>query len=160
MSTKPKSQLPKPSANHRLLKVFIGKWHAKGTSYADGQKANDPLASAVPWTSDETYEWLPGNFFVLHRWGAMAGERVFKGTEVIGYDMAKRAYFARLFDNAGNHPDYRAEVKGKVWTFSDTVTRATVTVNADGNSMHFNWEWRKVGSKWLPLCDRIANRVK
>jgi hypothetical protein len=44
-TAKPHAQLPRPGAEHRLLNVFIGKWHAKGTSYADGQKANDPLAS-------------------------------------------------------------------------------------------------------------------
>jgi hypothetical protein len=103
---------------------------------------------------------LPGEFFVLHTWDAMAGERVFKGTEVIGYDVDQRAYFTRLFDNAGNHPDYRAEAKGNVWTFSEPASRATVTVDADGDGMLFNWEWRIAGGKWLPLCDRRAIRIK
>jgi Protein of unknown function (DUF1579) len=159
MPTKPKVQLPKPGAEHRLLKVFVGKWHAEGASYADGQQADDPLASAVPWVSDESYEWLPGDFFVLHRWDAMAGARAFKGMEVIGYDTNQGAYFTRLFDNAGNHPEYIGELKGHVWNFSEMLTRATISVSADGNNMHFNWEWRKLGSAWLPLCDRMAVRV-
>jgi hypothetical protein len=54
-------------AAHRRLDVFIGRWHAEGTSYGEGQRADAPRASAVPWTSDESYEWLPGGFFVLHR---------------------------------------------------------------------------------------------
>jgi hypothetical protein len=66
------------------LHAFIGKWYAKGKSYAGGQDKNNPYASAVPWTSDESYEWLPGNFFVLHKWNAKAGEQVFIGTEIIG----------------------------------------------------------------------------
>ena len=84
MTSAPKPQFPEPSAEHRLLQAFIGKWHAGGTSYADGRKAEDPLASGVPWTSEESYEWLPSRFFVLHRWDAMAGERVFKGLEITG----------------------------------------------------------------------------
>lgn len=71
-------QLPKPTENHQQLGAFIGMWHAEGSSYADGQQAADPLASAVPWRSDESYKWLPGGFFVLHRWDAMTGARVFK----------------------------------------------------------------------------------
>ena len=51
-------ELPKPTSSHRQLDAFIGKWHAEGSSYADGQRAADPLASAVPWRSDESYEWL------------------------------------------------------------------------------------------------------
>ena len=75
-----------PTAAHRRLEVFIGDWHAEGTSFGEGQDAADPRASGVPWTSDESYEWLPGNFFVLQRCDAMVGEHEFKGAEIIGYD--------------------------------------------------------------------------
>ncbi len=64
----------------KKLDVFIGKWHAEGKSYADGQQKDNPYASAVPWISDESYEWLPGNFFILHSWNAKLGESVFTGT--------------------------------------------------------------------------------
>ena len=159
MATKSKPQLPEPSAEHRLLEAFIGKWRTEGTSYADGQQAKDPLASGVVWTSEESYEWLPGGFFVLHRWEAMAGEQVFKGAEILGYDKAQGGYFTRFFDNAGNHPEYRVQLKGNAWTFAESTSRATVTVSHDGNSMDFNWEWRNDGSDWLPLCHRIATRI-
>ena len=100
MSDKKEPQIPAPGPAHRRMDVFISKWHAEGKSYADEQRTDDPLASAVPWTSDESYEWLPGGFFILHRWDAMAGMRVFKGVEIIGYDVTEGGYFTRLFDNA------------------------------------------------------------
>ena len=84
---------PKPTAAHKRLEIFIGNWHAEGTSYGDGQDATDPRASSVPWTSDESYEWLPGSFFVLHRWDAQLGKHEFKGDEVMGYDEAEGGYF-------------------------------------------------------------------
>jgi hypothetical protein len=155
-----KPPLPKPGAAHRRLGVFVGKWRAEGESYAEGQRADDPRASAVPWMSEESYEWLPGKFFVLHRWEAMVGTRAFKGTELIGYDEVLGGYFAHIFDNAGNHPEYRVAVDGDVWTFTEPETRATVTVNTGGDSMTFKWEWRNDGSNWLPLCDRIATRIE
>lgn len=149
----------KPRAAHKRLKVFVGKWSANGDSYGDGQQADDPRASAVPWTSEESYQWLPGGFFLLHQWDANVGERIFSGTEILGYDEAKGHYFTRFFDNGGNHLDYSAEVDGNVWTFSEPQTRATVTVGGRGKRMTFKWEWRKSGSKWLPLCDRLASRI-
>ena len=79
MPSTPKPNQPKPTAAHRRLEVFIGDWHAEGTSYGDGQDAADPRASGVPWTSDESYEWLPGSFFVLHRWDAQLGKRINSG---------------------------------------------------------------------------------
>ncbi len=153
------SHLPEPSVAHRRLDVFVGTWHAEGESYAEDQRADEPRASAVPWTSEESYEWLPGRFFLLHRWDAMAGQRPFKGTEIIGYDEAQGGYFTRFFDNAGNHPEYRASVDKNVWTFTEPATRATVTISDNRDSMRFNWEWRIGGSDWIPLCDRVARRI-
>lgn len=153
-------QSPDRSAAHRKLDVFVGNWHAEGTSYGEGQRADDPRASGVPWTSDESYEWLPGGFFLLHRWSAMTAQREFIGTEIIGYDEAEGGYFTRFFDNSGFHPEYGAAVDGNVWTFTEPQTRATVTVEDGGNRMRFEWQWRNGGgSDWLPLCDRIATRV-
>ena len=149
---------PKPSAAHTSLEVFIGAWHAEGTSYGDGQDVANPRAAGVPWTSDESYEWLPGNFFVLHRWDAQMGKHEFKGAEIMGYDEAQGGYFTRMFDNAGHHPDFRASVDGHVWRFTEAQTRATVTVQAGGDRMTFNWEWKNGGTTWLPLCDRNAVR--
>ena len=160
MPSTPKPKQPKPTAAHRRLEVFIGDWHAEGTSYGDGQDAADPRAAGVPWTSDESYEWLPGNFFVLHRWDAQMGKHQFKGAEIMGYDEAEGGFFTRMFDNAGHHPDYRASVDGHVWTFTEAQTRATVSVQGGGNKMTFNWEWKNGSRKWLPLCDRVASRTQ
>ena len=142
------------------LDVFIGKWHAEGQSYGDGQQKDNPYASAVPWISDESYEWLPGNFFILHSWNAKLGDSDFIGTEIIGYDEKEGGFFSRFFDNSGFHPDYKATVDGNVWNFSESSSRAKVTVDDGKNEMTFNWEWRKEGSNWLPLCDRIAIRIQ
>lgn len=159
MAETSKPQVSQPGAAQRRLDVVVGKWRAEGESYGDGQRAADPRASAVPWTSEESYEWLPGGFFLFHRWDAMAGERVFKGTEIIGFDAAREDYFAHMFDNAGNHVEYRARVVGDVWTFAEAQTRATVTVSGGGRRLTFNWQWRNGGADWLPLCDRVAERV-
>ena len=160
MPSTPKPKQPKLTAAHHRLEVFIGNSHAEGMSYGDGQDAADPRAAGVPWTSDETYEWLPGNFFVLHRWAAQMGKHEFKGAEVMGYDEAEGNFFTRMFDNAGHHPDYRASIDGHVWNFTEAQTRATETVQDGGDKMTFKWEWKNGGSKWLPLCDRVASRTQ
>jgi hypothetical protein len=35
-----------------------------------------------------------------------------------------------------------------------------VSISGDGNRMDVRWEWRHGDDEWLPLCDRIANRVR
>ena len=160
MSDTKEPTLPAVGDAHRRLGVFVGDWHSEGTSFADGQSPEDPRASGVPWTSDEQYEWLPGGFFLLHRWDAHAGTREFKGTEILGHDEANGGYFTRFFDNAGFHPEYTVTVEGDVWTFSEPSTRATVTVRDGGQDIDHVWEWRHGGGgAWLPLCERAATRV-
>ena len=106
--------------------------------------------------SDESYEWLPGGFFVLRSWDAQS----FKGTEIMGNDEAEGGYFTRMFDNAGRHPNYSASVDGDIWKFTEAQSRATVTIQEGGDKMIFNWKWKNGGKKWLPLCDRVAVRTK
>jgi hypothetical protein len=150
---------PERSEAHRRLDVFVGAWHTDGTSFADGQTLDEPRASGVPWTSKETYEWLAGGFFLLHRWDALAGTRVFQGIEIIGHDEANGGYFTRFFENFGFHPEYTATVDGDVWTFTEQSTRANVTIKDDGQHIEHLWEWRHGGSAWLPLCERVATRI-
>ena len=80
MTSTPKSKQLKPSAAHQRLKVFIGDWHAEGTCCGDRQDAAYPGAAGVLWTSDESCEWLPGSFFVLHRWDV---QMRFPNTEIV-----------------------------------------------------------------------------
>ena len=98
---------------------------------------------------------MPGGFFVLHRWDAHS----FKGAEIMGYNEAEGGYFTRMFDSAGHHPDYCANVDGNVWSFAEEQSRATVTVEEGGDEITFTWEWKNGGRKWLPLCDRVAVRT-
>lgn len=133
---------------HRALDVFSGRWHAEGTSYNQDQP--------VPWISDETYEWLSGGFFLLHRWHARVGETIFIGTEILGHDQ-DRGYFSVMFDNSGNHPEYRITRNADEWSFDEPQTRAKVRVT--DNVMHWRWEWKKGGPDWRPLCDRVAKRA-
>lgn len=150
---------PEPGAEVQRLRPFVGSWRAEGKSYAVGQVAANPRASSVPWRSDETYEWLPGGFFLLHRWDAMVGTYMFRGTEIIGYDPRQGRYFTQFFDNAGNHAEYQVVVDGNTWTFSEPATRVAATFANDGNELDFRWEWMNAGSDWLPLCERTARRM-
>ena len=143
-----------PTPAHEALEVFVGRWRANGTSYGDGQSADDPRASAVPWTSDESYAWLPGGLFLVHRWDALVGDQPFEGIEILGVD-DEGHYFAELFDDSGNRVEYKVARAGDTWTFADAESRATATIEAPGE-IAWNWEWRPSGDAWLPLCERSA----
>ncbi len=58
------AQVPKqpsvPGPEHKRLAVFLGKWNLEGQQY-DGL-----VGSAAKIVAVETYEWLPGGFFLVH----------------------------------------------------------------------------------------------
>jgi hypothetical protein len=151
--------LPKRAPAHERLHVFIGKWHAEGTSYAAGQTKQNPRGATEKWLSDETFEWLSGQFFVLQRWDAVTGSSPFSGAAIINWDDANRRYMTRSYENHGFVRDYSTRVDGHTWTFTGESERACVEFTDGGNVQTIAWEWRQPNEDWLPLCDRVARRV-
>ena len=146
---------PQRTAAHRQLDAFAGTWRARGQSFGSlEQNPDDPRASPEMWLGEETYEWLPGGFFMLHRWDAKIGTHPFKGTEIIGYDEARGRFYTRMFDNAGNHPEYIATVPGNVWTFAAAATRAAVSISSAVHRLAPRGEGMYVAYEWLPRCVR------
>jgi hypothetical protein len=140
------------SQEHDRLRVFLGQWHAEGVAYA-------PRGRVEKWVSDEIYEWLPGQFFMLQRWDAIAGTSDFKGLGIINFDPATGAYMTRSYVNLGFIRDYVTRVEGNVWTFTGEKERARIEFTNDGNTQRVNWEWRPDGDLWVPLCDRVATKA-
>lgn len=154
-----KGQTPERGPEHERLRAFLGKWHAEGKSFATGQSKDDPRGSIEKWVSDETFEWLPGEFFIIQRWDALIGANEFKGIGIIGYDPETRSYVTRSFENHGHFREYVTRVEGNVWTFMGDTERARVKFTDGGDTQKINWEWKPDGETWLPLCDRTAVRV-
>lgn len=150
-----------PLHPRRALDVFVGRWTVEGQSFAAGQDPSDPRAGAVRWVGEESYEWLPGGAFMLHRWDAMVGTFAFKGVMVLGHDPGEEGgcYFSHLYDNGGAHAAYRVTTDGDRWTFSEPATRATIALLDGGQRMHVVWDWKNGGPDWLPLCDRVSRRA-
>jgi len=137
---------------HDRLKVFLGQWHAEGVTYA-------PRGNVEKWVSDEIYEWLPGQYFMLQRWDAMTGTIDFKGLGITNFDPATGNYMTRAYVNRGFIRDYVTRVEGNVWTLTSDRERARIEFADDGNTQRIKWEWKPTGEVWIPLCDRVAKRA-
>ena len=150
---------PDPNSAHKLLDAFVGSWRVEGKSFAEGQTTDDPRASAVAWSGEDSYEWLAGGFFLRHQGHAKLGAHTLISTEIIGHDETKGGYFSHLFENAGFHPEYQGTVDGDVWTFSEASSRSRMVFSDGNRKLKIDWEWRNDGSDWLPLCDLVATRI-
>lgn len=147
--------LPNPSAGHRRMAVFIGAWRSDGRS----RPSRSELANPVPvrMHGSSVGEWLPGEFFLLHRWEHRVGNVGFGGLWVMGYERKTDAYPLHLFDDAGNAVEYQATVTDHVWRIIGANQRGTISFSDDGRTMTQRWSMRD-GESWFPLCDLRAIR--
>ncbi|MBC7763049.1 MAG: DUF1579 family protein [Candidatus Saccharibacteria bacterium] len=143
-------------APHEELAVFLGDWHAQGTSYGgDDQSSDSPHAGATGWNSIHSARWHSGNYFVVQDERANGP---FDTLSIMGWDAEAGRYFARTIENHGFARDYTMTVDGRVWTLTGEHERSTHTFSEDGRTQDISWEW-KPGEQWLPLCNRTAHRI-
>jgi hypothetical protein len=154
----PRQVSPKPGPEHQRLNVFFGKWNTEGQTLGDG-------SAAAPIRSSDEYEWLPGGFFLLHRWDGHVGETEVHGIEIIGYDSTRGAYHTHFFDSDGNSGSEDLSVRDRTWTWVGRQVmgsewhRCTSVVSDDGGTMRARHERSDDGVSWEPWMDVTLQRV-
>lgn len=144
-----------PEPQDRLA-VFLGDWHAEGTSYGgEDQSPDNPHAGATPWSSIHSARWHSGDYFIVQDERANGP---FDTLSLMGWDAGAGRYFARSIENHGFARDYSMTIEGRSWTLTGEHERATYKFSEGGRSQEISWEW-KPGEEWLPLCDRTAHRI-
>jgi len=131
----------------------------------------------VPITGTDSYEWLPGGFFLVHHVDVMIGQQRVQALELIGeYDPATDSFTARAYDNLGNVTVMRARVDDQGgWRFNGGgdvapvarpastdaggAVRSTLTVNTDRSGMTARWERSDDGATWQPWMDMTFTRM-
>jgi hypothetical protein len=151
----------KPGPEHKRLDVFVGKWNTEGQAQAS------PYGPAGKMTSVETFEWMPGGFFMIHHWDTRQGGVELKGLEVLGYDSHSKMYSTRFFDNLGSSGFMKATLLGNAWTWTGDSEvggkplkeRCTTTL-VSSDAWTSKCEFSSDGAKWLPNFDLKSARAK
>ena len=110
---------PKPGAGVKKLDYFVGNWTM------DGMIAQGPWGAGGKFSSTETKEWIPGNFFVeghedFKMPPELGGES--KGNFYMGYDTDQNAYTEDEFNEHGTARSVgRASSKDDTWTWNSTA---------------------------------------
>ncbi len=147
-------QPPEPDPALKRLDVLVGKWNTEGQTRASAD------APAAKIRAVDIYEWLPGGFFLVHRWDGRMGDGEIHGIEIIGYDVSSQTYPIRSFDNQGNSDLLQASARDDTWTFTGESMRFTGVFSDDGNTITGKWEYSSDGSNWLPWMDVTLTRIK
>lgn len=130
------------------LAPFVGEWSVQA-AFGDA-----PSADIGAWVS---FEWLPGNRFLLQRWEVPLPEAP-DGIAIIGADPeVDGRYLQHYFDSRGVARVYRMSVENGVWKlwreeadFSplDFAQRFSGTFSRDGKTIVGRWEICHDGTTW------------
>jgi hypothetical protein len=130
------------------LEPFVGEWSMQA-AFGD--------APPVDIGARVSFEWLPGNRFLLQRWDVPLPEAP-DGIAIIGADPDEDGrYLQHYFDSRGVARIYRMSVENGVWKlwreeadFSplDFSQRFSGTFGADGKTITGRWEICHDGATW------------
>ena len=142
-----------PGPEHLALGVFIGRWRTLGDVAAS---ASTP---ATKVDSIDTYEWYPGEFFLIHHADSKVGEDRIRSLEVIGFDPARQHYLASFFDSTGGSGIEELRRDGATWTWRGSNVmgvkqhRCVAVVSDDQRTIRARHEKSEDGKNWAPWID-------
>jgi hypothetical protein len=141
--------------DHAPLNAFVGAWDT------EGEMSTDRPGHPVRFKATDSYEWLPGGHFLLHRFDANMPDGDVRGIEIIGYDQENKRYFMHSFDSSGNMGVMQAHVEHDTWRFVGEYMRFTGGFRENGNAFAGLWELRSSnGSTWRPWMNVILQRTR
>lgn len=143
---------PDPALSH--LNVFVGKWMTEGLI------TESPSGPAVKLKAIDTYEWLPGGFFLIHHVDGLIGDKEVKTIEIIGYDASKQVYFTHAYDNHGSMASYYANLLGRDWKITGNTERFSGKFSVDGNTLIGTWELLGNDEEWTHWMDIRLTKVE
>ncbi len=148
------------AALHKL-NVFIGKWNIEGKQY------EGPFGPAAKISTVETWEWLPGELFLIHRLKGNVGEQEIACIEVIGYDEKSNYYTIHSFYNDGKTNQWQSREDNGTWTLTGNSqaegkpikVRSTTLFSNDNKSITVKWEKSNDGLEWETFWDINATKA-
>jgi hypothetical protein len=150
-----------PAPGHQLLNVFAGRWVSLGRQFAG------PLGPAATIQAIETYDWLPGGFFLQHRFDGHVGAEPAACMEVMGHDAVSGRYFVNSYYNTGLTNCWQADAQSDDtwvlhgdWTLQgkSTPIRCTMEFSAAHDHLFSRWEYLDGLAVWRPLWDVESRR--
>lgn len=152
-------QMMKPDP--RRLQVFVGKWNK------EGQALDSPFGPAAKVTAVETFEWLPGELFLVHRLDGQLGKDQIACIEIIGSDASNQSYCVHSFYNDGNKNVWQLRERDGTWTLTGDwkikgeafKVRCISVLDDTGNIMTGKWEYSSDGSSWQLFWDTKLTRA-
>lgn len=147
----------------KKLEVFVGKWNMEGQQY------EGLYGSAAKVIAVQTYEWLEGGGFLIHRLKGNVREHEIAWIEIMGYDETIQQYPIHSFYNDGKTIEWESSEKNDTWTLTGhsqaegkiLKVRCITVLSDSGSTMTGRWEQSDGDSEeWKTFWDVKSIKVK
>jgi uncharacterized protein DUF1579 len=153
---------PKPGQEVKKLDYFVGTWTTEGTI------SQGPWGAGGKFTSNDTTEWMDGNFFVVgHASFKMPPELGGDGkaTSFMGYDTDQNVYTYNEFNSQGRREISKGSLSGDTWTWTssqnyggqDIQQKMTIKMLTPA-SYSLKFEVSMDGTNWMTFMDAKATK--
>jgi hypothetical protein len=142
------TEMTNPDGPLAALEPLVGAW---------GMVPKFPSLPPVEGEANVTFEWMPGEQFLIQRWDVPVPEAP-DGIAILGLDPQHEGrYLQHYFDTRGVARTYKMTFADGVWKlrrdepdFSplDFAQRFTGTFSADGSTITGAWEINHDGATW------------
>lgn len=132
---------------YEQLNKFVGKWNTAG------KIRKSDTTPEIKISGKDTYEWLPGEFFLLHKVDVFIGDDRNQTHEIIGYDEEKGKYTMQHYNNKGNSGFMTAACDNGIWVFLGETLRFTGEFKKGGKEFSGIWEQSTDGKNWIHFMD-------
>lgn len=147
---------------HERLGAFAGTWRTEGQQY------EGPVGPAGKIAAVETYEWLTGKIFLVHRFEGRVGDTDAACIEIIGHDAQSQNYPTHTFYDNGVSNRWESLERDGIWTLTgdwpmegtSMKVRRTTVFGDSGNTMVSTWDHSSDGSKWQAFWDVTSTKMR
>ncbi len=136
------------------LTFLIGHWRTEGEILGDSGE----VVARVSGT--DSYEWISGGHFILHRVDVMMGDNKIEVIEIIGgYDPTNKSYAMRSFDNEGKFTTMSGKFeKDGTFEIEGEGMRSYLAYDKNSNTMNIRWE-KQNNSQWELWIDMTLKKI-
>ncbi|GAB3513196.1 DUF1579 family protein [Emticicia fontis] len=132
---------------HSHLDKFVGKWNTEGMVLPTATSAGLEVKGT------DTYEWLPGEFFLLHKIDVTVGDEKVQTLEIIGFDKDANHYTMQSFDNKGKTSLMSATLADDLWIFKGESMLFKGKFSEDDNVISGVWDQLSQDKSWIPYMN-------
>src|SRR5687767_9890233 len=110
---------------HQQLNKFVGLWNTTGRILPT------TTSPEISVSGTDSYEWLPGGYFLLHKVDVQMGDERNETLEIIGWNHLHKHYVLQYYESKGNSGSMAGTVANGQWTFLGETLRFKGGFNAD-----------------------------